>query len=87
MFDLIFKQIEKSWETDFASTEEYDANSLLTQPEILGVFNQTILENKKLIELSSVNPEGVTKDELDRGKSFLYNSKKYQAITFWNVEN
>jgi len=28
-----------------------------------------------------------TKDKIDRDKSFLYKNKKYQAITFWNVDS
>tara|TARA_R100000995_G_scaffold84450_1_gene63171 strand:- start:5344 stop:6486 length:1143 start_codon:yes stop_codon:yes gene_type:complete len=77
---IIFKQIEKSWETDFASIEEYDANSLLTQPEILGLFNQTILENNKLIGLSSVNPEGVTKGELDSFLIEVRDSDEFKSV-------
>ena len=28
-----------------------------------------------------------TKDKIDRDKEFLYKNKKYQAITFWNVDS
>ena len=28
-----------------------------------------------------------TKDKIDRDKGFLYKNKKYQSITFWNVDS
>ena len=77
---LVFKRIEKSWETDFASNKEYDANSLLTLPQINGVFNQTLLENNKLIGLSSVNPEGVTQGELDSFLIEVRNSDEFKSV-------
>ena len=77
---IIFKQIEQSWETEIASTEEYDANSLLTQPEILGFFNQTILENNKLIGFSSANPEGVTQDQLDSFLIEVRDSDEFKSV-------